>query len=33
MKKIGDRIKKTEARIKENPIYYKIDHRLVVDVW
>tara|TARA_B100000963_G_scaffold96409_1_gene83178 strand:- start:566 stop:829 length:264 start_codon:yes stop_codon:yes gene_type:complete len=33
MKKIGDGIKKTEARIKENPIYYKIDHRLAVDVW
>ena len=33
MKKIGYRIKKTEAHIKENPIYYKIDHRLAVDVW
>ena len=33
MKKIGDRIKKTDAHVKENPIYYKIDHRLAVDVW
>ena len=33
MKKAEDVSKKTKTDTKENPPYYKIDHRLAVEIW